>query len=342
MFSFGWYSSATRLGSQPRSWVQRPKSRRNVANVRRLTESVREELLRGVPVVVLIEVMVCPSFRRVQRVNVGQGHLVTVEFRLRSKTALFRKVRGIDEKFGSRCHQRPGSCVNYPVPFYLPRGYKMLSSAAVYWETPAHAAGRWAVLYVWHRLVDLDEHLAGIVERDERAFARWLEHAEPTIRASLRGFAAQVDTEAVLQETLLRVWQTAPRVERDRKPNSLLRFSFRIARNLAISELRRARLRPTEADEIERKLGSMAGGEGPEPPDPMLRRVIKLCRDKLPPKPRQVLDLRVSSGGGASDKELAAKLDMTKNTFLQNFTRARKTLAECLSTNGVCLNGGAG
>ena len=212
----------------------------------------------------------------------------------------------------------------------------------VAWDggTVPPADGRWAAPFVWNRLVDLDEHLAGIVERDERAFARWIAHAELTIRTSLRSFAAQVDTEAVLQETFLRVWQSAPRVERDQKPNSLLRFSIRIARNLAISEVRRARLRPVGADEMERKLNAVSGGDGPEPPDPLLRRVIKLCRDKLPSKPQKALDLRLSSSGGASDTELAAKLDMTKNTFLQNFTRARKMLAECLSANGVSWEGG--
>ena len=199
----------------------------------------------------------------------------------------------------------------------------------------------WRSCSLWNRLVDLDEYLAGIVERDERAFARWIAHAEPSLRASLRSFAVKVDTEVVLQETLLRVWQSAPRVERDRKPNSLLRFSVRIARNLAISEARRVRQRPVEADEMERKLNAFSGGQGPEPPDPMLRRVIAMCRDKLPPKPQKALDLRLSSSGGASDTELAAKLDMSKNTFLQNFTRARKMLAECLSSNGVSLEGGA-
>jgi RNA polymerase sigma-70 factor (ECF subfamily) len=217
----------------------------------------------------------------------------------------------------------------------------MLSPALVLREIPAHRGlvGWDGGPFIWDRLVDLDEHLAGIVERDEQAFARWIALAEPTIRASLRSFAAQVDTEAVLQETLLRVWQSAPRVERDRKPNSLLRFSFRVARNLAISEVRRARLRPAEADDMERKLNALSGGDGPEPPDPMLRRLIKLCRDKLPPKPQRALDLRLSSSGGTSDKELAAKLGMTKNTFLQNFTRARKLLAKCLSDNGVSLEG---
>ncbi|MEM7135968.1 MAG: sigma-70 family RNA polymerase sigma factor [Myxococcota bacterium] len=191
----------------------------------------------------------------------------------------------------------------------------------------------------WDRLVDLDEHLAGIANRDEQSFARWITHAEPTLRASLRGFAAQVDTEAVLQEALLRVWQRAPGIERDRKPNSLLRFSLRVARNLAISEVRRARMKPVETDAVERKLNALAGGEGPAPPDPMLRRVIAMCREKLPPKPKRALDVRLSSGGGQSDTELAATLQMTKNTFLQNFTRARKLLGQCLADNGVALRG---
>jgi len=187
--------------------------------------------------------------------------------------------------------------------------------------------------------VDLDEYLSGIVNRDQSAFARWMSHAEPPLRASLRSFAARVDTEAVLQETLIRVWETAPRVERDKKPNSLLRYSYRIAKNLAISEVRRARSNPVEAEVMERQLNEASGSEVPEPPDPMLRRVIQACRDKLPPKPRQALDQRLSSSGGKSDTDLAAELSMTKNTFLQNFTRARKLLAQCLSENGVSLEG---
>ena len=230
----------------------------------------------------------------------------------------------------------------------------MHARAVVPSETPAHhgfvgwhggivalAGGYRALPSVWNRLVDLDEHLTGIVERDEGAFALWISHAEPPLRASLRSFAATVDTEAVLQETLLRVWQTAPRVERDRKPNALLRYSYRIAKNLAISEVRRVRSKPVEADAMERKLNEASGGENPQPPDPMLRRVIAVCRDKLPPKPRRALDLRLSSSGGQSDTDLAAQLSMTKNTFLQNFTRARKLLAQCLSDNGVSPEGAA-
>ena len=189
--------------------------------------------------------------------------------------------------------------------------------------------------------MNLDEHLAGIVARDEEAFARWMAGAEHVIRARLRSFAAQIDVEAVLQETLMKAWEVAPRVEQDGKPNSLLRLSFRIARNAAISEVRRLRVRPVVTGEFEDQLDAASDGEMPATPDPLLRRVIEMCRDKLPPKPRKVFDLRLSSRGGDSDKTLAAQIDMAANTFLQNFTRARKLLAQCLAQNGVELQGDA-
>ncbi len=88
---------------------------------------------------------------------------------------------------------------------------------------------------------DTDRELAAIAAGDADAFARWLARAEPALRRSLRRFAVAVDTEAVLQEGLLRAWQVAPRCERDGRPHGLLRLSMRIVQNLAISEARRRR-----------------------------------------------------------------------------------------------------
>ena len=42
--------------------------------------------------------------------------------------------------------------------------------------------------------------------------------------------------------------------------------------------------------------------------------------------------------GRARAYELATKLGMRLNTFLQNFTRARKMLADCLKRAGVVLD----
>jgi len=73
--------------------------------------------------------------------------------------------------------------------------------------------------------LDLDAHLAAIATGDADAFGRWVAGAEAPLRGALRSFAARVDTEAILQEALLRVWQVAPRVALDGKPNALLRFA---------------------------------------------------------------------------------------------------------------------
>ena len=188
-------------------------------------------------------------------------------------------------------------------------------------------------------MTPLDAYLPAIVAGDSRAFARWVAGAEARLRLSLSSFAARLDVEALVQETLLRVWQTAPRIEvRDSGGGeSSLRYAIRVARNLAISELRRARVDATEAPTLERMLE--AAGPAPEaPPDPLLRRVIHDCVGKLPKKPRAVFDARLHAQGGQSDTELASGLEMKTNTFLQNYGRARKLLVECLGGRGIVLD----
>lgn len=185
-------------------------------------------------------------------------------------------------------------------------------------------------------MADLDRFLPAIAAGDPDAFGRWVAFAELRLRASLLSFARDVDVEAVLQESLLRVWQVAPRVERDGRGESLLRLAIRIARNLAISELRRHRQDPTADDELERLVDDGNPGLPAEPfGDPLLREKIERCREELPQKPAQALAVRLEARGGQPDQALAERLGMRLNTFLQNFTRARRFLLECLKRHGV-------
>lgn len=179
--------------------------------------------------------------------------------------------------------------------------------------------------------------LLAIRAGDSQAFAWWLAGAEPSLRRALRRFAAAVDVEAVLQEALLRVWQAAPELRDDGRPEVLLRFAHVTARNLAFSEARRLRVAPDELAALERAAAEAESAPAPRPVDPLLRAAIAKCREKLPGKPRQALDARLQSQGGDEDGTLAAQLGMKLNTFLQNFTRARKLLAECLKKAGVDL-----
>jgi RNA polymerase sigma-70 factor (ECF subfamily) len=184
---------------------------------------------------------------------------------------------------------------------------------------------------------DLDVFLGRIAAGDLEAFGAWVARAERPVRQSLRPFAALVDAEAVVQETLLRVWQVAPRVEPDGRPNSLLRLALRTARNLALSIVRRRQGAWLGPDELERRLDQAVELEPAALPDPFLRRAIDECRQGLPPKPARALAARIESAGGESDQRLAHREGMRLNTFLQNFTRARRLLADCLRDKGIAL-----
>lgn len=186
-------------------------------------------------------------------------------------------------------------------------------------------------------MIDADEHLSGIMSGDAEAFARWMGVAEPEVRLSLRRFAASVDAEAVVQETLLRVWQVAPRFRADGRPNGLLRLAVRIAHNLAVTETRKRRDVAMGDDGLEACLNHLARGETVHHGDPHLRRAIVGCREKLPAQPAKALNARLSSEGGLHDADLAEAVGMKLNTFLQNFSRARKLLADCLRKAGVDL-----
>jgi DNA-directed RNA polymerase specialized sigma24 family protein len=181
--------------------------------------------------------------------------------------------------------------------------------------------------------LDLDLYLPAIAAGDLDAFARFLAGAERPLRQALASFCAVVDVEAVVQEALLRVWQVAPRFAGDGRPQALLRFAHRCARNLCLTEVRRRALAPTTADD--EAVAQAADLTASAPPDPLLRRAVHECQGKLPSKPAHALAARLESEGDVADATLAARLGMSLNTFLQNFTRARKLLADCLRKRGV-------
>jgi RNA polymerase sigma-70 factor (ECF subfamily) len=177
--------------------------------------------------------------------------------------------------------------------------------------------------------------LARISAGDAAAFGQWASSVEVSLRLTLRPFAERCDTEAVLQEALLRVWQVAPRFTHDGKPNALLRFAVTTARNVALSEVRKTAATPTELETLHRALEAQHLTQ-PRPPDSFLRAAIVKCRAKLPPQPGAALTARLTQSD--DDSRLAAGVKMTLNTFLQNVTRARKLLAECLKKAGVDLD----
>lgn len=183
-------------------------------------------------------------------------------------------------------------------------------------------------------LTEVDRLFAEARAGDLKSFERWMGSVELPIRLSLRRFARAVDVESVVQETLLRMWTLANDTERTLKgENASLRFALGVARNLARSEARRTGreilLPPEDLPDVT---------VDPAPlPSPALRKVILECIEKLPPKPLAATRARLTRAI-MSDRDLATRLGMTLNTFLQNITRARKLILDCLKRHGVSLH----
>ena len=183
-------------------------------------------------------------------------------------------------------------------------------------------------------MTDLDVELDAIAAGDASAFGRWVAGAEHSIRVRLRSFAESVDTEVICQETLLRMWQVAPRVVKDGQGNSLLRLALRTAQNLAIDQTRRLRRQPVSIP-LDESLDGELTDASTLPIDPLLQEAIAECRDKLPARPRTALGARFGDSGAHHDRDLAERLGMTLNTFLKNIGRARKLLIDCLERRGI-------
>jgi DNA-directed RNA polymerase specialized sigma24 family protein len=158
---------------------------------------------------------------------------------------------------------------------------------------------------------------------------------ERPVRGSLRRFARAIDVESAVQETFLRMWLARQDQEREfTGENASMRFALRVARNVALEEVRRARLDHLVAlDDLD---PSSEPSIDPAPlADKGLLRAIKDCVSRLRGKPRDALLARLARGHELHDRDVAASLGMAVNTFLQNVVRARKLVAACLEGKGL-------
>lgn len=156
---------------------------------------------------------------------------------------------------------------------------------------------------------------------DEPEITRWFAeevqpHA-PMLRAWLRaGFDARVDTDDIVQESLMRVVQ-ARREGRVRAPKA---FLFATARNLALDRLRRHELARTES------MGEMADldvlDEDADVPETVARHqelaLLTQAIQSLPTRCRQVFTLRKLYG--LSQREIARRLGISESTVENQIT----------------------
>ncbi len=196
------------------------------------------------------------------------------------------------------------------------------------WSRPADGT--------WRTMSETIEERFGRARFGDRdAFAEWMGAVELPLRRSLARFAHVVDVEVVAQETLMRMWLVACDAARILEgENASLRFALRVARNVALEELRRTHheesVDPDDLDKLSK------GFINPDLPDPALRKAITECIERLPKQPQKALTARINEGH-LPDHDLARKARMKLNTFLQNIVRARRLFADCLEKRGVRL-----
>lgn len=188
-------------------------------------------------------------------------------------------------------------------------------------------------------MADTEALFAQAREGDRWVFGDWAGRVEGPVRASVRNFARYVDLEVVVQETLLRMWLMATAKQRVLEGrNASLRMALRVARNVALEELRRARRgTPVALEDCEDAPELVI--EPPPGPDPALGRAIRECIERLPERSRSSLLRRIEVGHAIPDRTLAHGLGLELNTFLQHIVRARKHLADCLHRKGVKITG---
>ena len=172
--------------------------------------------------------------------------------------------------------------------------------------------------------------LEAIARRDQDAFSRWFARCEIPLKRSLRNFAEVVDVEAVIQDTAIKVWEGASKIEPDGRPECLLRWALTVARNAARNAATRAGHQvPLEVHPEDAGAPVVVAG------DPILRVRIRRCLEQLRTNPRRVLAARLADSGQRRDRDLATSMGMSFDAFRQNLARGRHALEQCLRGFGI-------
>lgn len=161
---------------------------------------------------------------------------------------------------------------------------------------------------------------------DNDAFKRLVEHNEHRVAATVIGMLGNCpEADDVGQETFIRFYRS---LDKFRGEASVGTYLTRIAINLSLNELKRRKRKNTlffsrNEEKIEK---------APDKNDPKkkkeLREIVRLGIEKLEPKLRAVVVLRLMEG--FSTKETARILRLPVGTVLSRLARAQKKLKEIL------------
>jgi len=190
------------------------------------------------------------------------------------------------------------------------------------------------VLQLTAEQMETDDHdrdlLARIAKRDSAALrALYMSHNVRVYRFVLRLAGNENLAEDVVSETFLKVWQKAASYTGQAKVTTWL---LTIARNEAISVLRRKKEAPLDAEQAEaqedesdtQEIATAKKDKGA---------IMRACIDKLSEAHREVIDLVYYQE--LAIFEIAEMLDIPENTVKTRMFHARKQLSEHFRRAGI-------
>jgi RNA polymerase sigma-70 factor (ECF subfamily) len=172
-----------------------------------------------------------------------------------------------------------------------------------------------------------DDLLAAARSGDERAFRLLVERYEPVVAATAIGMLGPGDdADDVGQETFIRFYRALADFRGDA---SLATFLRKIAMNLSLNALKRRRrlaLRFLSRDRAAERLGEGTVSTEGEVEAAEARARVRAAIDRLGPRHRPVVVLRMIEG--CSTRETAEVLGLPEGTVLSRLSRAMRQLAD--------------
>lgn len=147
---------------------------------------------------------------------------------------------------------------------------------------------------------------------------------------SLRLTNSPADSEEVVQETFLKVWENRERIDSDRNIGTYINT---IARNYIYDMFRRALVRQKYGDRLKETMDQHVSLER-ELHLKELGEVVRSSVDKLAGQQREILILKSK---GFLNEEIAELLGLSKRTIESHLNKAYKTLREDLGNLGDIL-----
>lgn len=170
--------------------------------------------------------------------------------------------------------------------------------------------------------------ILGLKNSDNEAFKILYEKYAPVLQSfSSRFNFSRHETEEIIQETFIRIWQNKHTIDPDRPFNT---FLITIAKNLIYNQIRHVRYVEKYINEIRgnpEAFYSSPQGEGE------LKQMINNALPLLPQKCREIF--KKSRLEGFSNQDIATELNISKSTVENQLNKGLKIVRSYLQKNGI-------